>query len=159
MDIDDPAAVRWLAACIWPEHHIRRERFARALDIARVHRPVVRAGDMVDAFGDVLSTVPQDAAVCVYHSSSVNYIPMERRRQLVGLISDAAHSRQLVWVSAEGPRVLPDMPVPTPTPAGAVSVFATTFHPMQSRFVAWADVFGEWIDFPTTGGPTRTARP
>jgi hypothetical protein len=36
VDVHDDDAVRWLLACVWPEHHERRRRLQAAIGVARV---------------------------------------------------------------------------------------------------------------------------
>ncbi len=49
IDLDDPAATRWLEACVWPEHVERFSNLRAALDVARIARPRVSKGNAVDA--------------------------------------------------------------------------------------------------------------
>ena len=48
IDVHDDDAVRWLLACVWPDHPERRRRLEGAIALARLEPPVVSAGDLVD---------------------------------------------------------------------------------------------------------------
>ena len=48
VDVHDEDAVRWLMACVWPDHHERRRRLEGAIELAREQPPDIRAGDLVE---------------------------------------------------------------------------------------------------------------
>lgn len=91
LDVDDPVAVRWLRACLWPEHSERARDLAAAVAVARAvapgDRPIVVRGDMVDDLAGLAARVPTDAALVVFHFTALVYLDPARRRALV----DAVH--------------------------------------------------------------------
>jgi hypothetical protein len=109
IDVHDEEAVRWLLACVWPDHPARRRRLEGAIALARPAPPVVRAGDLVDDLPALLAEVPPDAQLVVFHSAVLSYVSEERRRAFAGALAEASRARDIVWVSNEGAGVVPDI--------------------------------------------------
>ena len=74
VDVRDEDAVRWLMACVWPDHHERRRRLEGAIELARAQPPVVRAGDLVEDLPALLTEAPDDAQLVVFHSAVLSYV-------------------------------------------------------------------------------------
>ena len=109
ISVHDDEAVRWLLACVWPDHHERRRRLEGALDLARAQPPAVSAGDLVDDLPAVLDEVPDDARLVVFHSAVLTYVSPDRR-EAFGEILAAASKRRDIWcLSNEAPGVVPEM--------------------------------------------------
>lgn len=117
ISVHDDEAVRWLLACVWPDHHERRRRLQGALDVARAEPPVVSAGDLVDDLPALLDEVPDDAQLVVFHSAVLTYVSPDRR-QAFGEILAAASKRRDIWcLSNEGPGVVREMAALAPPPS------------------------------------------
>lgn len=117
IDVRDDDAVRWLLACVWPDHPERRRRLEAAVRLARAEPPVVTAGDLVDSLPTVLAGAPQDATLVVFHSAVLSYVAMDRRRAFVDALAEASRRRPLVWVSIEALGVVPDVEAKAPSPS------------------------------------------
>jgi hypothetical protein len=95
----------------------------------------------LDALPGLAAEAPPDATLVVFHTAVIAYLsPAERERfrEQVGLLS-------AVWVSNEGPGVLPGLPVPTPAAVGRSQfVLARDGDP-----VAFCDPHGRWIQWLT----------
>jgi len=102
VDVRDENAVRWLLACVWPDHHERRQRLAAAIELARAQPPPVRAGDLVDDLPALLAEVPEDARLVVVHSAALTYVSPDRREAFADVLASASKRRDVVWVSNEG---------------------------------------------------------
>ena len=109
IDVHDDDAIRWLLACVYPDHHERRRRLEAAVGLARVHRPVVAAGDLVDGLPAALAAVPNDGQLVVFHSAVLTYVKPDRRQAFAGILADASRKRDIVWLSNEPPGVIPDV--------------------------------------------------
>ena len=106
VDLDDPSDVRWLLACIWPDHSARRERMEAAIEVGRRHSLSVRHGDLVDDLPQVLEEAPTGATLVVFHSAVFPYVSPERRQAFARLLTEFSRRRDVVWISNEGPRGL-----------------------------------------------------
>jgi hypothetical protein len=116
VDVRDEDAVRWLRACVWSDHPERRRRLDGAVDLARVDPPPVRAGDLVDDLPALLAEVPQDAQLVVFHSAVLAYVNPERRQAFADVLAAASKRRDVVWISNEGPGIIPEIAALEPGP-------------------------------------------
>jgi hypothetical protein len=100
--------VRWLTCLVWPGEGDRAPRLAAAVAAARRDPPVVHRGDLVTDLPALAAQAPADATLVVYHSAVLAYVtPADRQR-----FARTVRARPAVWLSNEGPAVLPDVPVP-----------------------------------------------
>lgn len=140
LDVTDADDVRWLTACIWPEHEQRRQRLQAAIDVVRGEPPLLVRGDLVEAIGDLLADVPPGATPVVFHSAVLSYVSDERRRELIGKLRRAG----VRWISNEGPGVVSGVT----TDAGAPPVEPTKAYfvvALDGEAVATADPHGGWL--------------
>lgn len=110
VDVHDETARRWLLACVWPDQPARRERLERALELARAEAPAVRQGDLVDDLPALLGEAPRDAQLVVFHSAVLAYVAPERRQMFADLLTAESRTRDIVWISNEGPGIVPGLP-------------------------------------------------
>jgi hypothetical protein len=116
VDVNDDDAVRWLIACVWPEHQGRRRRLEAAIAIARAEAPVVTRGDLVDDLADVLAEAPDAGQLVVFHSAVLSYVSVERRRLFAGVLAEVAKRRPVVWLSNEAHGVVSEIAALAPPP-------------------------------------------
>ena len=107
LDVTDPDQMRWLVNLVWPEHDDRRERLARAIEVAREDPPRIVRGDLLDELPALVDEAGRHGTVVVFHSAVAAYLsPAERDRfqdLMAGLVADG----RCHWVSNEAPQVLP----------------------------------------------------
>lgn len=103
IDVRDPAAVRWLRACIWPEQRERAALLQRAVAVARESPPALVAGDALDRLPGVIAAIPREVPVCLYHSATLAYFAPAAREAFGELVARRAGERPLFWLSSEGP--------------------------------------------------------
>jgi hypothetical protein len=115
INLHDDDAIRWLQACVWPDHHERRRRLEGAIDLARTNPPAVSAGDLVNDLPAVLAEVPDDAQLVVFHSAVLNYVSPGRRQAFADVLADASKRRDIVWLSNEAPGVIREMTALAPS--------------------------------------------
>lgn len=114
VDLTDPAARRWLKACIWPEQLDRHERFDAAADhVARLVSNgtiAVRRDDAVDGLSEAIETALDHAArngfddpvITVVNSWVMTYLPTDRRAAFDACLDLFGMDHTLVHLSAEG---------------------------------------------------------
>ena len=85
----------------------RRERLAAAIEVARAEPPYLRAGDLLDALPALLDEVPAGTTPVVFHSAVIAYLETPDRERFHDLMTGLVADGRCVWVSNEGPRVLP----------------------------------------------------
>jgi len=108
IDVQDDDAIRWLLACVWPDHPERRRRLEAAVRLARRHPPTVTAGDLVDDLPAVLAEAPE-AQLVVFHSAVLGYVSPDRRAAFAETLARASRRRDIVWLSNEAPGVVPEI--------------------------------------------------
>lgn len=94
--IADEETLRWQLALVFPEHVERAARLEGAFQIARAMQPPIIVGDAVALMGGVIEDLPDDGAVCVYHSQATYQIPHAERRMLSDALAEAGRKRP-VW--------------------------------------------------------------
>lgn len=117
VDLDDPSDVRWLLACVWPDHPARRERLEAAIEVGRQQSLSVHRGDLVNDLPKVLEEAPSGATLVVFHSALFPYVGPERREAFSRIISEFSRHRDIVWISNEGARGSPHISSQAPPPA------------------------------------------
>ncbi len=103
IDVHDAEAVRWLRACVWPEHGARAATLQRALAVARRAPPPLVAGDALDVLPGVVAAIPRDTPLCLFHSATLAYFTREARARFAALVATLAEGRDCFWLSSEGP--------------------------------------------------------
>jgi len=117
IDVHDDDAVRWLMACVWPEHHERRRRLEGAIDLARADPPVVSTGDLVDDLLAVLAEAPNDAKLVVFHSAVLSYVSRDRQQAFAEVLAATSKRRDVVWIANEASGVIPELTALAPPPS------------------------------------------
>ena len=118
VDLSDPRQARWLVACQWPEQPERFHRARTAIALAHGDRAEVLTGDAVEEAADLVRAVPQHALPVVIATWMASYLPLARQRDLLASLDAVAAERDLSFVFADDPALVPGLPVP-PRPDGA----------------------------------------
>jgi hypothetical protein len=99
---------RWLSCLVWPGEGDREQRLAAAIDTARRDPPVIHRGDLRTGLPALAAQAPPGATLVIYHSAVLAYLtPADRRR-----FADTVRALPAVWLSNEGPGVVPGQPLP-----------------------------------------------
>ena len=118
IDVTDPAEARWLEACVWPDQTDRFHRLVHAIELARSHRPEVLPGDAVTDLATGIDRVGDGGHPVVTNSWVLNYLTPRQRVDYLSELDDAGAERDLSWVYAEAPALIPELPN-EPDPADA----------------------------------------
>ena len=144
LDVTSDDDVRWLSCLVWPGEGDREQRLAAAVAAARRDPPVVHRGDLLTDLPALAAQAPADATLVVYHSAVLAYVTTEDRRRFAATV----RGLQAVWLSNEGPGVVPDLPAPPHR--GAAFVLGRD----GSTPLALADGHGAWLQWlPVTARP------
>lgn len=101
IDGRDPEAALWLRALVWPDEVGRADLLQRAIQISQHNPPTLIAGNALETLPAVLATIPDDQAVCVFHTYTINQFSPEGREHLSSLLSEWGTKRDLWRVSIE----------------------------------------------------------
>jgi len=152
VDLEDPDAVRWLLACVWPDTG-RLARTEAAIGLARDAKPEVVVGDAVEDVARALGRLPADANPCVTTTWVLAYLTRDQRDAFVEQL--ARHAKQrgpLAWISAEGPGVVDcvetgDPPAHDPTTPSALGAVRFDQGGYDATMLGWVHPHGRWIDW------------
>jgi hypothetical protein len=108
LDVTSDDDVRWLSCLVWPGEGDREQRLAAAIAAARRDPPVVHRGDLLTDLPALAAQAPAGATLVVYHSAVLAYVTPADRQRFAGIV----RGLPAIWLSNEGPAVLPGVPVP-----------------------------------------------
>lgn len=93
--------VRWLRACIWPEERERYQRLKAALTFARQQELSIIKGDACELLPPLLSQIPLEQTLCVWHSFALNQGPTHVRARIDMQLRVASQERTIFRISLE----------------------------------------------------------
>ena len=108
LDVTSDDDVRWLECLVWPGEGDREQRLAAAVAAARRDPPVVHRGDLLTDLPELAAQAPAGATLVVYHSAVLAYVTPAGRQRFAGIV----RGLPAVWLSNEGPGVVPGLPAP-----------------------------------------------
>jgi hypothetical protein len=135
LDVTSDDDARWLQCLVWPGEGDRAERLAAAIAAARRDPPPVHRGDLLADLPALAARAPAGATLVVYHCAVLAYVTPPGREQFAA----AVRGLGAVWLSGEGPGVVPGVPVPAYR--GAPFVLGRDGR----TALALADGHGEWL--------------
>lgn len=118
IDVTDDEAARWLEACVWPDQPERFRRLRAAIEIARRHPAELVTGDAVAELAGGIDRVGDGQHPVVTNSWVLNYLTSEARIAYLAELDRIGSERDLSWVYAEAPELIPELPN-DPDPKGA----------------------------------------
>jgi hypothetical protein len=143
LDVTSDEDVRWLSCLVWPGEGDREQRLAAAVAAARRDPPLVHRGDLRTDLPALAAQAPADATLVVYHSAVLAYVTPGDRRRFAGIVRGLG----AVWLSNEGPAVLPGITAPAHQGAPFVLV-------RDGRTpIAFTDPHGTWLQWLPATGP------
>ncbi|WP_090996969.1 DUF2332 domain-containing protein [Bacillus sp. 491mf] len=85
----------WLKALIWPEHEERLALFEKAATCL-IENPVkLIEGDGVALLSEVAENLPEDTAICIFHTHVANQIPEDSKYELLDKIKMIGRKRDV----------------------------------------------------------------
>jgi hypothetical protein len=122
IDVTDADAARWLRACLPPDRPERIARLDAEMALAATAPPLLLSGDVAELLPDAIDRVPADALPVVITTWALSRFPRETRQRFLCRLEEAAASRAVAWVSAEGVGVAPTIPTLGDRPASGHSI-------------------------------------
>lgn len=124
INVLDDAEVRWLEACVWPDHADRFARLVAAIGMAREQPPDVRRGDAVEGLDKVVGDAAAHGHPVVTNSWVLNYLTDDARRAYVAELDRLGNEGDLSWIIAEAPAQTPGLPVVAAAPDEELTVLS-----------------------------------
>lgn len=132
VDLSDDEEYRWMMALVWPDHTDRAELLAAARKIWLETPPEIVAGDAVVALPDVLTRVPVDAILCIFHCHTLNQFPVEARAAFHEVLMKESERRTVYHVPSEGERMSVDC-----IENGQTSTILSARRNAHGRWIEW----------------------
>jgi hypothetical protein len=144
IDVGDPDARRWLEACVWPDQPDRSERLRAALNVAATARLDIRAGDAVRDTPHLVMAAT--AHPIVTNTWVLNYLLPDERQAYLDALDGCGRERDVSWVFAESPVLVPELPVPT-DPLVTTSLVLVRWRGGRRtvRYLAQCHPHGYWL--------------
>jgi hypothetical protein len=139
LDVTSDDDVRWLRCLVWPGETGRQERLSAAIETARRDPPPVHRGDLLTDLPGLIGQAPRGATVVVYHSAVLGYV----RRADRAAFAENKCRLGVVWLSNEGPGLLPGSEIEGIDPHGFVLMKNGT------EPIAVTDSHGTWVEWLT----------
>lgn len=155
ISVDNPTAVRWLEACLWPDVPGRLERFRAAVRHTRQHPVELHRGSMVEdlpALLDELDAIlPAETPLVVFSSWALTYVAPEQRAAIASALETAATRRPVTWLTAEPPGAVPGIDLPAALSAGEEATILGVQRwrdgkAAQRGAVGSSHAHGNWVD-------------
>jgi len=106
LDLRDDTVVRRLASFVFPEHAERRERFARAVALARRSGVTVERASAAELVRRELAAPAPGVATVLFHSVIWWYVPRDEQQEVIRCVHDAGRratpQAPLYWLRMEG---------------------------------------------------------
>ncbi len=153
IDVHDPLATRWLAACLWPHDRVRAQRLQQALAVARGAGHEVRhANDCLDALEGWLKTLPAHTQPVLFNSWVLAYFDPSSLRYFRHRVSHLQREHGLIWLSAESPNLRPEGLALPPLVVGATASSLwtlqwATHNETRQVALAWSHAHGAWLQW------------
>lgn len=155
-DVNDPARLRWLQACLWPHDARRGERLARAAaQLQGLPVTLTQADDCIAAIEPWLTSLPAGVQPVLLTSWVLYYLSDADIARLRATADRLALSHGLAWVCGELPALSAQDAAPPPVPelppqeSAASATLWTLRHAADGRIVerhlAWSHPHGRWV--------------
>lgn len=98
--------IDWLRTLVWPGQEARADRLNKAMAIAREDPPLVEKGDLSDSLQALVKQAPKNAAVVVFHTAVLCYVPDQKARDAY---ARAVQEIGDFWISNEAVSIFPSI--------------------------------------------------
>lgn len=97
-DVRNTEDYLWLKALIWPEHHERRELFEKAASYVSNQTLRLIEGDGVELLKPLVSEIPGEQVICVFHTHVANQMPTGAKNKLLEQIIEIGGRRAIFHI-------------------------------------------------------------
>ncbi len=94
-DLNNTKDYIWLKSLIWPEHKERFELFENASSFMKEKPVTLIEGDGVTLLPEIAAQVPNDSALCIFHTHVANQMPNEVKQKLMDTINEIGRRRDV----------------------------------------------------------------
>lgn len=152
VDVNDPARLRWLQACLWPHDAARHERLARAArQLQALPHRLLQADDCIAAIEPWLAGLPPGVQPLLLTSWVLYYLNEAELARLRATVGRLARSHGLAWLCGDLARLsawqapVPPAPVlPADEVASSLTLWTLRLGGSE-RALAWSHPHGRWV--------------
>jgi hypothetical protein len=94
-DLSNQEDYLWLKSLIWPEHKERIELFEQAARCLKKQPVRLIEGDGVALLPEIAAQIPEDTAICIFHTHVANQIPNDAKYALIEKIKTLGETRDV----------------------------------------------------------------
>lgn len=92
----------WFEALIWPDHPVQRRLADAAIQEVVDHPPKMIRGDALRLLPDIVESVSDDTALCIYHCHVLNQMSRSEKDAFQSLLEKFSQKRTIYWLNGEG---------------------------------------------------------
>jgi hypothetical protein len=100
--VNQPDDEAWLRALIWPQDTARMARYDGAVATIKAHPITLLKGNALDILPDVLTKVPSNSRVCVFHSFVLYQFSDEMKTMFFDILAEHSKTRPIFDLTIEG---------------------------------------------------------
>lgn len=154
VDVNDPAGLRWLQACLWPHDAARRERLARAArQLQGLPHRLRREADCIAALERWVEGLPAGVQPVLLTSWVLYYLNEADIERLRATVDRLSRRHGLAWLCGDLARLsarraaLPPEPVLPAGEAASTPTLWTLRLGDEERALAWSHAHGRWLRY------------
>ncbi len=95
IDLSDEEDYLWMRSLIWPEHKQRVELFEKAAKRLPYHSLRLIEGNGITLLPQIASQIPNDTAICIFHTHVANQIREKDKHKLMKQIQSLGKTREV----------------------------------------------------------------
>jgi hypothetical protein len=147
IDLSDPAARRWLTACVWPDQPHRFHRLEAAIELALEHPPEIVTADAVGGLRLAVDRAGRGGHPVVLNSWVLSYLTAPQRAEYLAELGRIGAERDLSWVYAEDPAQTAGLPYPPDARHDTTVLMLVTWRSgtVRVRHLADCHPHGKWL--------------
>ncbi|MET4076963.1 DUF2332 domain-containing protein [Janibacter sp. UYMM211] len=149
LDVTDPQTLDWLRVLVWPEDVARRVRLDEAVAVVGREPRTTVQGDAARDLGPLMARAREeapDARLVVFHTAVAAYFDDALRAAWPEQVARLCAEHDAVWVSNEGPTVLPGVAASAAAPPPSARHFCLG---VDGQARAWTHGHGRsltWVE-------------
>lgn len=98
VDLKNEEEHLWLKSLIWPEHKERLFMFEEAASYIKDGSVHLVDGDGVSLLQEYVENIPEDSAICIFHTHVANQIPLEMKKHLLKNVEAIGKKRDVFHI-------------------------------------------------------------
>ncbi len=98
VDLKNEEEHLWLKSLIWPEHKERLFMFEEAASYIKDGSVHLVDGDGISLLSEYIENIPEDSAICIFHTHVANQISLEMKKRLLKTVEAIGKERDVFHI-------------------------------------------------------------